>query len=237
MKKKLFIPLKTRQIVVSYCNANIVPETNYSTGKNNSHTHEIDWFKDCFDFVGDSSLQLHLAEAYYQARFLYKIMQGLHLTSFKRTAFTKFQIQQYASIFEALIDYALEKYHKDDLKELLKEVEFRQINVLGANTTLTFEEGGKVEPVYTCKRASRNVSLKKTRIDKRTELACQFGIISKTVKEQFDSLYDLRNNIHILKAASANYRPTIEEGTQAFLLMEPMRTSIKLYIQTKKVEV
>ena len=234
MRKKLYIPVKTRQIVVSYCNADIAPDTNYQTGQGNSHTHEIDWFKDYFDFIDDAGLRMHLAEAYYQARFLYKIMQGLHLTSFKRTSIIKFQIQQYASIFEAMIDYTLEKYHKEELKELLKETEYRPVNVLTQNSKLTLTTDGKDDIIYTCKKSSRIVPLKKTRIDKRTEIAKDFGIISATTKTQFDGLYDLRNNIHILKAASADYRPKIEEATKAFQLMEPIRSSVKLYIQTKQ---
>lgn len=234
MSKKLFIPLKTRQIVVSYCNAFIAPETNYNVGINNGHTHEIDWFKDYFNFIDDASLKIHLAEAYYQARFLYKIMQGLQLTSFKKTSIIKFQIQQYASIYEALIDYTLEKFHKDEVKEQLKETEFKIVNVLSSNSSIIMTFDGKQETVYTCKKTTRNVPLKKTRIDKRTELAKSFGIISDTIKIEFDGLYDLRNNIHILKAATADYRPKIEEATKAFQLMEPIQSSIKLYVQTKK---
>ena len=70
---------------------------------------------------------------------------------------------------------------------------------------MTLTADGKDEVIYTCKKSSRNVPLKKTRIDKRTEIAKDFGIISATTKTQFDGLYDLRNNIHILKAASADY--------------------------------
>ena len=46
MRKKLYIPVQTRQIIVSYCNTDIVPESNYSVGYKNAHTHEIDWFKE-----------------------------------------------------------------------------------------------------------------------------------------------------------------------------------------------
>lgn len=234
MKKKLYIPVQTRQIIVSYCNTDIVPESNYSVGYKNAHTHEIDWFKEYFDFIDDHSLQTHLAEAYYQARFLYKIMQGLHLTSFKRTSIIKFQIQQYASIFEAMIDYTLEKFNKEDIKELLKEPEYKPVSILSQNTILSLTTNGVTEPIFTCKKASRSVPLKKTRIDKRTEIAEKLGIISATIKSEFDSLYDLRNHIHLLKAASADYRPKIEEATKAFRLMEPIRSSVELYIRTKK---
>lgn len=234
MKKKFYIPVKTRQIIVSYCNAHIAPETNYQVGQGNNHTHEIDWFRDYFDFIEDANLQRHLAEAYYQARFLYKLMQGLNLTSFKKTSILKFQIQQYVSIFEAMIDYTLEKYHQQDLNQRLTATEYRLVPVLAQGSNLTLNHSGKQEAIYICKKSNKKTTLKQTRIDTRTEIAQGFGIISATIKTQFDSLYDLRNNIHILKAAKTSYRPTIDEAKKAFELMDPIRNSVKSYIQTKK---
>ncbi len=112
MAKKYYIPKQTREIVVSYCNNNIVPDKKYID--NPTHSHPIEWFKDYFGFIDEVSLRNHLADAYYQARFLYKMMQGLRLTSFKKNAIIKFQIQQYASIYEALLN--LKFYYRIFLK-------------------------------------------------------------------------------------------------------------------------
>jgi hypothetical protein len=230
MTKKLFIPKKTREIVVSYCNNFIVPDNNYIDNPTKTHTHPIDWFKDYFDFIGDTALKTHLAEAYYQARFIYKIMQGLQLTSFKRNAFVKFQIQQYASIYEALLDFILEKYNKEDIKEKLKEVEYKPISVFASNVECNVDENGQKEKVFTCRKSAKKINLKNTRIDKRTEIAASLGIISQTTKQSFDNLYDLRNNIHLLKASIANYRPKVEESFEAFKLMSSFVLEVKTYV-------
>ncbi len=228
MPDKLYIEEETRKTVVSYCNKKIVPSSEYI--ENPDGNHPIEWFKTYFSFVSYNSLVLHLADAYYQARFLYKIMQGLRLTSFKRAGVLKFQIQQYASIYEALIDYVLETCHKDKLPELLKEIEYRPVNVLSKDASLSIIIDGKQEDVVTCKKTFRKVALKQTRIDKRTKIAADLGIISGTVKDEFDGLYDLRNNIHILKAASANYKLSVAEATRAFQLMDSFVSSVKIHL-------
>lgn len=218
MKKKLYIPKKTREIVVSYCNQRIVPDNAYI--EHPLYEHPIEWFKNYFAFIPDKTCRKHLADAYYQARFVYKIMQGLRLTSFKLHAFLKFQIQQYASIYEALIDYTLDKYHKKDVSEILKEYEFKPVCALAQNAELTVNEGISKTSIYTCKKVARKITLKTTRITDRTKACVELGIIDEKTKEDLDKLYESRNNIHILKAAQSDYKPTIESSQRAFELMD-----------------
>lgn len=227
------ITQEIREAIVNYCNALIVPDSNYLK-KGGHKEHSIEWFKKHFNFIDNTTLQIHLADAFYQSRFVYKLMQGLRLTAFKRGAMIKFQIQQYASIYEAIIDFVLETYYKSEIKELLKEIEYRPIKVLSSNSKFTVELNGKTETIVTCKQTTRDVPLKKTRIDKRTKIAVDLGIISQGIKESIDSLYDLRNNIHILKAASADYRPNINEAQRAFELMNPFVESVKNHLKGKK---
>ena len=228
MKKQLYIPKKTREIVVSYCNKHIVPNQEYIEHPN--HEHPIEWFKNYFSFIPDKSCQAHLADAYYQARFVYKIMQGLQLTSFKRHAFLKFQVQQYASIYEALIDFTLEKYHKKEIADILKEYEYKPVSALARNVEFTVTDGSMKNTIHTCKKVTRKINLKTTRISDRTEACVKLGIISKNIKRDLDNLYDIRNHIHILKAAQSNYRPTIKECLHAFELMNKIVTSIAKHI-------
>ena len=229
MKKNLYIPKKTRESVVSYCNNHIVPEENYIA--NPTYSHPIEWFKEYFSFISDTNLKNKLAEAYYQARFAYKIVQGLKLTSFKKTAFLKFQIQQYASIYEALLDYTLETYHKEEIKnDILKTIEYRPVSAFASPTEMFYTEEKKKEKIYTCKKKEFYKALKSIKIDEKTKIAINYGIFDLSVKADLDALYDIRNCIHLLKAAQTNYRPTIKEGKRAFELMDKMVYTIKTHI-------
>lgn len=76
--------------VVANCNGTVISDSLYHHKKYKGHP--IEWFKKYFDFIDNESVQLHLEDAYYQARFLYKLMSALRLTYFKQSAITKFQI-------------------------------------------------------------------------------------------------------------------------------------------------
>ena len=51
-----------------------------------------------------------VTDAFYQARFMYKLMNALNLPLAKQKGIVKFQIIQYASICEAILDMAITKY-------------------------------------------------------------------------------------------------------------------------------
>lgn len=223
-----YIDDATIKTIVKYCNQYIVPDTFYLKGV--YRTHRIEWFKNFFSFISNEALKSHLADAFYQARFLYKLMSGLKLTSFKRTAVLKFQIQQYASIYEAIIDHTLETYHKDEIKEILKEIDYRPVPALASTSRLTFDN----EPVFVCRQTTRAIPLKKVKIDSRTKIAVDLGIISLDIKNAIDELYDLRNNVHLLKAANSDYKPKLEEAIAAFNIMKPFVISVKRHLKKKR---
>lgn len=93
---------KTRKAVVSYILRDVVPKTITPRP-----TPQIAWFRGQFDFIPDVDLKAHLGEAFYQARYIGRIREALSLKGAFNNAIVKFQIIQYASIFEAVIDCGL----------------------------------------------------------------------------------------------------------------------------------
>jgi hypothetical protein len=98
------LPVNIRKEVVNYVLKGLVPVT-----PNTFHPHPtpLGWFQSRFDFVLDSGLKHRLGEAYYQARYLERVREALGLKEGFNHAFIQFQIVQYASIYEAVIDYNL----------------------------------------------------------------------------------------------------------------------------------
>lgn len=220
--RNITLPSKTRCDVVDFCNAHIIPETTTTT-----YSHPIEWFEQYFDFVPDPKLQRQLANAYYQARFIYKLGNGLRLTSFKNQAIIKFQIQQYASIYEALIDYFLQTNHDKLVDKHCSYTTYTPISgALGSKTQISVD--GKITTV--CSRKTDIKPLKKIKISDRTKWAVEVNLITATTKQKIDALYDLRNNVHILKAAQAQYTPKQKESKAAFLIMDEFVSYLKSHI-------
>lgn len=211
--------------VIRFCNRDLVPDHEFDA---TTQFHN-EWFKDYFSFLGSPNVEEQLGDAFYQARFMYKLMNALNLPLNKYKGIVKFQIIQYASICEAVLDMAINRFFREDTEKTFAVSEFvKYSNAVSVDTKITC--GGT--QLFLCKSKTKKGVLKRTRIDKRTEYAVTKGIISQKTKDAFDGLYDLRNNIHIIKAADSQYVPKLKEAKEAFSLMQTFVDEIRDYYIT-----
>ena len=153
-------------------------------------------------------------------------MSALHLPVYKHGAMVKFQIVKYASICEAVLQAAIEKYFKADFENQYAVKEYAKCgNAVASDVKITQSS----TELVLCKMKVKKADIKRERIDHKTEFAVQKGIISQSTKDEMDKLYDSRNNIHILKAAGNNYKPKLRESRDAFLLMQKLVGEVKDY--------
>lgn len=222
MAKKQLDP-QIATAVVNYCNKDLVPDADYDA----EEQFESEWFESYFDFLGDENLKKHLGTAFYQARFMYKLMSALRLPKAKHQGIVKFQIIQYASIYEAILDYIIERDFKDEIMTKYADTVYSLVPALSKDTKVTY----KGNTVYSCRKTTKKKSIKSLRIDWRTDFAVEKGIITEDIKNRICSLYDLRNNVHILKATKNNYFPQIKQSRDAFELMEEFVAQVKIYCE------
>lgn len=206
--------------VVNFCNRDLVPDEKFDSTKEFYN----EWFINSFSFLGNEEVESKLGEAFYEARFLYKLMAALRLPLGKQKGIVKFQIIQYASICEALIDLAITKFFKKEAEEQFGGVELRKCDGV-LHKDVEVKKG--TEKIFMCVGKKFKGDLKRTRIDEKTKFAYERGIISSDVKDKFNELYDLRNNVHVLKAATNQYVPKIKESREAFTLTEKIIEEIK----------
>ena len=220
------LPSKVKSQVISECNYNIVPDPtfNYNVGRFPS-----EWFTDYFSFLNNSALQKNLGEAFYQARFVYKLMKTLHLSKSKYYAFVKFQILQYASIYEAILDYCLEEYYKDEIMTKYADITYTPVPALSKSTNITYE----TNEIFLCTKTIRKKPIKLMRIQNRTDFAAEKGIISDTMQNRICDLYDTRNNIHILKATQSGFMPKLSDAKTAYKIMDDFVSEIKTFLSNQ----
>ena len=210
--------------VIRYCKRDIVPDETFSIEESPSN-----WFCEYFSFLGDEKIQRQLGDAFYQARFLYKLMCGLRLKLSEQRGVVKFQIVQYASICEAVLDVAISKYFKTEAEKEFSVTEFHHdSSALASNVKLSREN----KPLYICREKKKKGDLKRTRVDAKTKFAAEKGLLTQDLKDRLDALYDLRNNIHIIKAAETEYDPKLREARDGFELMRELVGFIRDYYQT-----
>lgn len=217
---------KEKAKVIACCNQGLITDNGFDSDT----MYPNEWFISLFDFIADEKVKEQLGEAFYQARFTYKLMQVLSLKKTKNSGIVKFQIIQYASICEGLLNYVLIKYHRKEFEQRYASIKLTNCtNALSGKTQITYD--GK--KVVVCTEKTENAKLETASNPTKSQFALDQSIISEETKEKYCALYDLRNNAHILKAAKANYHPNISESKDAYSLCFKFIEEIKQYCLEK----
>lgn len=217
---------ETAAEIITYCNKTLITDRDYES----STQYPNEWFVSKFRFL-DDRLADQLGEAFYQARLVYTLMDALNLTKSKNKGFIKFQIIQYASICEALLNYTIEHYHKEDFKqEFSKKTYSVYPNAVSSSTKIFFDD----KPLALCQLKPEPAKISLVSNADKSDFAQRKGIITDDTSKKYKQLYNLRNNAHLLKAASSNYSPKPKEAKDAYELTWKMCDEIELYIQEQK---
>ena len=162
-------------------------------------------------------------------------MSALNLPLAKQKGIVKFQIIQYASICEAVLDAAIARYFKKDTAKDFSTTVLQKIPQAVSKNTQIMIEYNKT-PLFLCKEKTVECNPKTARIDTKTAFAVSKGLIKQNTSEAVKSLYDLRNNVHILKATDRNYTPRLKEAKEAFELMQVFIGEVRDYYETHPVK-
>lgn len=216
---------KEKSKVVSCCNGNLISDDSFDP----STEYPSQWFSRQFDFIDNEKLRNRLGEEFYQTRFAYTLMQALSLRQYKYRGIVKFQIIQYASICEALLNYTLDLYFKDEFEnKYAAETYTTCTSALSTKTKITFDG----TTLFLCKPKKEKAKITWTSNPTKAEFALEKGIISEDTKKKYCDLYDLRNNAHILKAVAADYYPKLREAKDAYELMFQFITDVRAFFAT-----
>lgn len=183
MKKDILIKRDCVCKIVEFCNRDLIPDNDFDP---NDEYHS-EWFERQFSFVDNESLRKQLGMAFYQARFLYKLMNALRLPRAKHYGIVKFQIIQYASICEAVIKRIVNAKFRRHLK-------------------------GSSMPCF-------------------VDVAVDQGVISDSIGNRIKGLYRIRNNVHLLKAASISYKPRLIEAKEGYALVMDMISDVRSFYE------
>lgn len=113
----------------------------YITEYVENHLPDEDWYDEYFDFVRDEVLASRLKIEFKNARYIYKIFEGLQVKDELLLAQVRTQIIMYVSIYEALIHYLLFDFYKNTevVDRLLEKPTAVRINI-PAHKLKTLEE-------------------------------------------------------------------------------------------------
>lgn len=204
-----------RELVQSYCTKDL--------------PGDLEWHIQKFDFIADNDeLKERLGRAFYSSRYMSKLMEALYVSGNELHPFVKFQVIQYASIYEAVITYLLWNSFKDnpEVIALERHKSYKPVNALGSSTSMKFGE----EEIYTC--VYRNGKTPKNSISFGDKVDCsvRIGFIDIKYAEDIKKTYNLRNLAHIESEAKRQIEIEIEHAKLSYWRMQPFLEAISSFL-------
>lgn len=195
------MPLRedTRKAVLDYCHQDLRPR---------------DWYETVFSFIDDEALRERLGLEYYSARYIYKIGEALFVDGDRLYSHVKYQIVQYASIYEAVIVYLL--WSKYSAHPAVTGIEwhttFKKVAEWPNNICVSASD----EDVVLCAERQERTSRISIKFDDKVDAFVQIGCIEAELGEEIKKFFKLRNGMHIENAVKNNLRYELDMAQLAY---------------------
>jgi len=180
---------------------------------------DLQWHVDQFTFITNIELKKRLGRAFYSARYVAKLMEALRVAGDEIHPFVKFQIIQYASIYEAVIAYVLWTRYAEhaEVKSLQTHKAYKPVSALGSLASMKYGD----EEIFTCvyreARTLRNSIPFKDKVD----CAVRIGFVDETYAGDIKRIYELRNLAHIETEAEKQIDVELEQAKLGYWRVKP----------------
>lgn len=192
---------------------------------------DLDWHIQNFSFIDDIALRERLGRAFYTARYMSKLMEALYVQDNELHPFVKFQIMQYASIYEAVITHLLWNRFKDhkEVVTLQTHKAYKPVSALANLTTIKYND----EQIYTCVYKNEKTPKNSIPFSDKVDCGVRIGFIDAIYAEDIKNVYMLRNLAHIETEAKKQTEIEIEHAKLGYWRIQPFLEKIESFLSEK----
>jgi hypothetical protein len=210
------LPSEICETVLNYCDAHLPSDASVAT---------------MFDFLNDPALQKRLEDELYAARYIYKLGEALSVSDERLHAHVKFQIVQYAGIYEAVIVHLLWNRFRDHSAVTAIEFHkaFKKAATLPLSLNLTATDTG--EEIQLCVEARQKTSTVSIKFDDKVDAAVAIGFIDLELGEEIKGFYKLRNAIHLESAVKNETKYELDNSLLAYRRLQPFTRGVRGFLR------
>lgn len=210
------MPLKEadRENVLKYCDRDIPDAT---------------LVESYFDFVQDEDLRSALVREYIAARYIYKLQEALNVSDDKLAAHAKFQIVQFAAIYEALIVHILWTHYADraEVKDIEYYKSLRKVTQFPKSLDVKTKDG---QEVHICLEAEIKNTRHSIKFDDKVDAAVKIGFVDASLGEEIKEFFKTRNGVYIENAVKNEIEYEITQSQLAFWRIKPFTRGIRDFL-------
>lgn len=185
---------------------------------------DLQWHIDQFAFIDDAELKKRLGRAFYSARYVGKLMEALLASGDEIHPFVKFQIMQYASIYEAVVSYLLWNRYIDhhEVKTLQTHKAYKPVSALGRLAKMKYGH----EDIFTCVYRDAKTPRNSIPFKDKVDCAVRIGFIDAAYAGDIKLIYELRNLAHIETEAEKQIEVELEQAKTGYWRIKPFLEKI-----------
>jgi hypothetical protein len=195
---------------------------------------DLVWHIGQFSFLADDPrLQSRVGEEFFTARYLYKLLEGVHLDEqWAVSAQARLQVLQYASIYEACLHHVLFELSRHDprVQQLGKYTSLKPYDVPPSKFKSFEHDGRQIIAAY---RADNKGDINKIRFDDKVDAAIDLGVITESLGSDLKGIYEARNSIHIHAELKKNLEFGLDIGKLAYRRMQPFCEQLQRYVESR----
>lgn len=190
---------------------------------------DIDWHISQFHFIDNLELRNRLGRAFYSGRYIGKLMEALSPMDGDMHPFVKFQIMQYASIYEAVIVHLLWRKFENHSEVLALQTHkaYKPIRAFASPTNMTYDGLEVHACLYKDAKTPRNSIPFRDKVD----CAVRIGFVDPAYSEDIKETYALRNLAHIETEASRQIEVELEHARTSYWRMKPFLETISNFLR------
>lgn len=203
-----------------------------------NHLPEHDDVLEYFEYINDKILLERVKTEYVNARYLYKLFEGMGAIEKLQYAQVRLQMIMYTSIYEAIVHYLLFDLFKNDQEvlklkniEMLKQVDIPKLKYNKIRSELSHD--GK--DLIICYKSKKSNDITKIRFDSKCEALEKMGIISTKLRDSLIEFYSIRNAVHIHAELRKSIVYELEMSKKAFRTLKDFNKEIFNGIIAKKL--
>jgi hypothetical protein len=197
------------------------------------HLAKRGWFYQQFDFIEDKALAKRLALEFYSARYIYKLGEALAVRGERMHAHNKFQIMQYASIYEAIITHLLWTKYADTepVKRISNHQTYKPINDLPTNVRLLETPD---ERLAICAYRKEATTVHAIKFNDKVDAAVEVGFVHRRLGTEISEFFRLRNGMHLENAVNKQIQYELEQALLAYRRMQPFIKGVREFLISQK---